>query len=84
MAQVGNWSRLKQAREQSFYADAALAVARAEQAKLQTRERLVRLMGLPGADPVPARAPARPAGTLAASCRTSSSRRWRRGWTCRR
>jgi outer membrane protein TolC len=47
MAQVGNWSKLKQAREQSFYADAALAVARAEQAKLAARERLVRLMGLP-------------------------------------
>ncbi|MDP2111217.1 MAG: TolC family protein [Thiobacillus sp.] len=46
MAQVGNWSKLKQAREQAFYADAALAVARAEQLKLQTRERLVRLMGL--------------------------------------
>lgn len=50
MAQVGNWSKLKQAREQSFYADAALAVARAEQAKLQTRERLTRLMGLPNPD----------------------------------
>jgi len=35
----GNWSKLKQAREQSFYADAALAVARAEQVKGQTRER---------------------------------------------
>jgi len=46
MAQVGNWSKLKQVREQSFYADAALAVARAEQAKGQARERLVRLMGL--------------------------------------
>ena len=49
MAQVGNWSKLKQAREQSFYADAALAVARAEKAKLQARERLARLMGLPHA-----------------------------------
>lgn len=47
MAQVGNWSKLKQAREQSFYADAALAVARAEQTKLQARERLIRLLGLP-------------------------------------
>jgi outer membrane protein TolC len=47
MAQVGNWSKLKQAREQAFYADAALAVARAEQTKLQARERLVRLLGLP-------------------------------------
>ena len=46
MAEVGNWSRLQQAREQSFYADAALAVARAEQARVQARERLVRLMGL--------------------------------------
>ncbi len=46
MAQAGNWSKLKQAREQSFYADAALAVARAGQAKLAARERLVRLMGL--------------------------------------
>ena len=49
MAQVGNWSKLKQAREQSFYADVALAVARAEKAKLQARERLARLMGLPHA-----------------------------------
>lgn len=46
MAAVGNWSKLKQAREQSFYADTALAVARAEQAKTQTRERLVRLLGV--------------------------------------
>ncbi|MFO7542147.1 MAG: TolC family protein [Thiobacillus sp.] len=50
MAQTGNWSKLKQAREHAFYADAALAVARAEGAKLQARERLIRLMGLPGAD----------------------------------
>ncbi|MBW8372076.1 MAG: TolC family protein [Thiobacillus sp.] len=50
MAQVGNWSKLKQAREQAFYADAALGVARAEQVKGQTRERLVRLMGLTQAD----------------------------------
>jgi outer membrane protein TolC len=50
MAQVGNWSKLKQAREQSFYADAALALARAEQVKLQTHERLVRLLGLARAD----------------------------------
>jgi len=63
MAQVGNWSKLKQAREQSFYADAALAVARAEQAKGQTRERLVRLMGLPGVDrlQLPVRLPDLPA-----------------------
>ena len=46
MAQVGNWSKLKQAREQVFYADAALALARAELARGQSRERLTRLLGL--------------------------------------
>ena len=63
MAQVGNWSKLKQAREQSFYADAALAVARAGQAELTARERLVRLMGLTQADRVqlPRRLPELPA-----------------------
>ena len=50
MAKVGNWSKLRQAREHAFYADAALAVARAEGARLQARERLVRLMGLDSAD----------------------------------
>ncbi|MDP1924091.1 MAG: TolC family protein [Thiobacillus sp.] len=63
MAQVGNWSKLKQAREQAFYADAALAVTRAEQAKTQARERLVRLMGLDHGDRVqlPDRLPDLPA-----------------------
>ncbi|WP_230182437.1 TolC family protein [Aquabacterium sp. CECT 9606] len=48
MAQAGNWSRLDHAREQSFYADAALNVARATQAQRSARERLTRLMGLWG------------------------------------
>ena len=48
MARVGNFNRLAQAREQSFYADAALGVARAEQARTAMRERLVRLLGLWG------------------------------------
>ncbi|MFP5409421.1 MAG: TolC family protein [Gammaproteobacteria bacterium] len=63
MAQAGNWSPLQRAREQAFYADAALAVARAEQAKLAARERLVRLMGLTAADKVqlPERLPDLPA-----------------------
>ncbi len=66
MAQVGNWSKLKQAREQAFYADAALAVARAEQVKLQARERLVRLLGLPNGDRVklPDRLPDLPAALV--------------------
>lgn len=48
MAQVGNWSKLNQAREQGFYADAALNLARAEQAEVTARERLIRLLGLWG------------------------------------
>ena len=48
MAQVGNFSRLQQAREQGFYADAALNFARAQQAQRSTRERLTRLLGLWG------------------------------------
>ncbi len=46
MAQVGNWSKLQQAREQGFYADAALKRAGAEQGVTTARERLIRLMGL--------------------------------------
>ncbi len=49
MAQVGNWSKLNQAREQGFYADAVLNVARAGQAQTVARERFTRLLGLWGA-----------------------------------
>ena len=50
MAQVGNWNKLSQAREQGFYADAALNMARATQNQVSTREKLTRLMGLWGAN----------------------------------
>ncbi len=59
-AQVGNWSKLQQAREQVFYADAALNLARAAQVQVATREHLTRLMGLWGAQTqfrLPARLP---------------------------
>jgi outer membrane protein TolC len=46
--QAGNWNKLQQAREQSFYADAALNLARSEQARTVARERLTRLMGVWG------------------------------------
>jgi len=49
MAQAGNFNKLQQLREQSFYADAALNLARAERAQRATRERLTRLLGLWGA-----------------------------------
>ncbi len=48
MARVGNWSRLQQAREQVFLADATTQLARAEQANFSEREKLIRLMGLWG------------------------------------
>lgn len=50
MAEVGNWSKLNRAREQSFYADAVLQLARAERSAMSARERLTRLMGLWGKD----------------------------------
>jgi outer membrane protein TolC len=49
MEQVGNFNKLQRAREQGFYADAALNLARAEQAQRSTRERLTRLLGVWGA-----------------------------------
>ncbi len=48
MAAVGNFSKLQQAREQSFYADAALSLVRAQQAQFASREKLIRLLGLWG------------------------------------
>jgi outer membrane protein TolC len=48
MQQVGNFSPLQRAREQAFYADAALNLARAEQAERAAREKLTRALGLWG------------------------------------
>ena len=48
MEQVGNFNKLQRAREQAFYANAALRLAQAEQAQRATRERLVRLLGVWG------------------------------------
>ena len=48
MQQVGNFNKLQRAREQAFYADAALNLARAEQAQRSARERLTRLLGVWG------------------------------------
>jgi outer membrane protein, multidrug efflux system len=48
MARVGNWSKLKQAKEQSMLADAATMQAKAENAAFSEREKLIRLMGLWG------------------------------------
>jgi outer membrane protein TolC len=48
MQQAGNFNALMRLREQGFYADAALGLARAEQFQRASRERLIRLMGLWG------------------------------------
>jgi outer membrane protein TolC len=48
MAQVGNFSKLDQAREQAFYADATAQVARARHNAIAAREQLSRLMGVWG------------------------------------
>ena len=50
MAGVGNFSKLTQAREQAFYADATAQLARARHNAAAARERLARLMGLWGED----------------------------------
>ena len=46
MVQAGNWSKLEQAREQSFYADAALDYANARNRQTSTLEALSRLLGV--------------------------------------
>jgi outer membrane protein TolC len=46
MQAVGNYSKLQRAREQAFYADSVTQQARALQANIAARERLIRLLGL--------------------------------------
>lgn len=48
MVQAGNFNKLSQMRQQSFYTDATSQLARAQHQVIADRERLVRLLGLPG------------------------------------
>ncbi len=67
MRAAGNHSALAEAREQGFRADAALNLARAQQAHVAARERLTRLLGLWGeqtAFALPDRLPDLPAAAL--------------------
>ena len=50
MAAAGNFSKLDQAREQVFYAEATAQLARSRQVAVSERERLIQLMGLWGED----------------------------------
>jgi len=64
LAQVGNWTKLQQARQQGFFSEAVLNLARAESARVSARERLTRLLGLWGAQAaftLPTRLPELPA-----------------------
>jgi outer membrane protein TolC len=48
MVQAGNFSKLAQMREQAFYSDATLQLARAQHQAVDERESLARLLGLSG------------------------------------
>ncbi|MDI4635224.1 TolC family protein [Pelomonas sp. V22] len=64
LAQAGNWTKLQQARQHGFFSEAVLNVARADAARVSTRERLTRLLGLWGAQAaytLPSRLPELPA-----------------------
>ena len=78
MAQVGNFSRLAQMREQAFYADATAQLARAELAAVIEREQLARLLGLEAPTfALPARLPDLPPAPVAqdAALQTAMDRR---------
>lgn len=47
MVKAGNWNKLEQAREQSFYADAVLELAHAKNKQVRAHEALSRLLGVP-------------------------------------
>lgn len=67
MAQIGNFPKLTQMREQIFYAETAAQLARARQIAGAERERLTRLMGLYGDDlgfRLPDRLPDLPKGVI--------------------
>ncbi len=67
MVAAGNFSKLAQMREQSFYSDATIELARAQQRAAAARERLVRVLALDGELPafeLPERLPELPAAPL--------------------
>jgi outer membrane protein TolC len=58
MAAAGNFNKLAQMREQSFYADATVQLARAQHQAVSSRERLTRVLAL-GGDPLEFKLPER-------------------------
>lgn len=59
MVAAGNFNKLAQMREQAFYSDATMQLARAQHQALAAREQLVRALGLAGAQPAALRLPER-------------------------
>jgi len=50
MVKAGNWTKLDQAREKTFYAEATAQVGRARHGAIAAREALTRLLGLTGSN----------------------------------
>jgi outer membrane protein TolC len=80
MAEVGNFNKLAQMREDLFFADATAQLARARQAAVSERERLIRALGFAEVPPsltLPARLPDLPAApmSLHAAEQTAMDRR---------
>ena len=59
MQQVGNFTKLQRARQQSFYADSAAQLASSQHASTAAREELVRLLGLSDAQAAQLKLPER-------------------------
>jgi outer membrane protein TolC len=67
MADVGNFTKLAQMREELFFADATVQLARAQQSAVAERERLIRMLGFADVPPklmLPARLPDLPAAPI--------------------
>ncbi|MDB5870534.1 MAG: putative copper resistance-related lipoprotein [Polaromonas sp.] len=59
MQQVGNFTKLQRARQQSFYADSAAQLASSQHASTAAREELIRQLGLTGAQAAQLKLPER-------------------------
>lgn len=59
MQQVGNFTRLQRARQQSFYADSAAQLASSQHASTAAKEELIRLLGLSDAQAAQLKLPER-------------------------
>ena len=84
MQQVGNFTKLQRARQQSFYADATAQLAAAQHTALSAREELIRLLGLSDVQAaqlkLPERLPDLPAAPLSAADTSQAALQQRLDW----